>query len=238
MSRHDHFRACVNENTALIAATGLPPSVMASEGACRAFLTSGLSRDGSVRLDQLTDRAFEALQHFVLYGFPFDMDTVLFEAFEARRTHPSRPEQPSRILFYSVTDAYGFLSNFLPAPIRLKGARWPSSEHYFQAQKFAGTPHEAAIRKAATPAIAARMGRDRRAPLRRDWESVKEGIMQDAVQAKFTQHPDLREALLATGDAMLVEHTEHDADWGDGGDGRGHNRLGKILVQIRQELRT
>ena len=50
--------------------------------------------------------------------------------------------------------------------------------------------------------------------------------MHEAVLAKFTQHADLREILLATGDARIVEHTENDAYWGDGGDGSGKNRLG------------
>jgi len=57
------------------------------------------------------------------------------------------------------------------------------------------------------------------------------------VLAKFTQHPELRELLLATGDAALVEHTENDAYWGDGGDGSGKNRLGEIPMRVREELR-
>lgn len=61
--------------------------------------------------------------------------------------------------------------------------------------------------------------------------------MHEAVRAKFTQHGELREYLLGTGDARLVEHTESDAYWGDGGDGSGRNRLGEILMQVRSELR-
>ncbi len=63
---------------------------------------------------------------------------------------------------------------------------------------------------AKSPMIAARMGRSRKRPLRKDWESVKDSIMHEAVLAKFTQHADLREVLLGTGDAKLVEHTEND----------------------------
>jgi N-glycosidase YbiA len=120
----------------------------------------------------------------------------------------------------------------------LKGKLWSTSEHYFQAQKFAGTDHEEAIRQTRSPMIAARMGRDRKKPLRRDWESVKDDVMRDAVRAKFTQHAELREALLATGEATLVEHTERDSYWGDGGDGSGQNMLGRILMAIRSELQT
>ena len=82
--------------------------------------------------------------------------------------------------------------------------------------------------------MAARMGRDRKRPLRRDWESVKDRIMRDAVLAKFTQHDELRLVLLDTGDAKIVEHTENDSYWGDGS---GKNMLGIILMETRETLR-
>lgn len=141
------------------------------------------------------------------------------------------------INFYSTSGEYGCFSNFSRHAITLNGKRWPTSEHYFQAQKFAGTEHEEEVRMAKKPMEAASMGRDRKRPLRRDWESVKDGIMLDAVRAKFTQHDDLKAILLGTGDAKLVEHTTNDSYWGDGGDGSGKNRLGHILMQVRQELR-
>ena len=84
--------------------------------------------------------------------------------------------------------------------------------------------------------IAARLGRDRKKKLRRDWESVKNNIMRDAVMAKFNQHEELRDILLATGKATLVEHTTNDAYWGDGGDGSGKNMLGRILMEVREKL--
>jgi ribA/ribD-fused uncharacterized protein len=83
--------------------------------------------------------------------------------------------------------------------------------------------------------IAARMGRSRARPLRADWEQVKDEIMLRAVRAKFTQHADLAALLLATGDALIVEHTRRDRYWG--GDGAGANRLGQILMRVRDELR-
>ncbi len=143
-----------------------------------------------------------------------------------------------RIEFYRVSDEYGCFSNFSPHPLRLQGKVWPTSEHYFQAQKFAGTPRAEAVREARSPGEAARLGRDRRHPLRRDWESVKVSIMTDAVRAKFEQHDDIRAILLGTGDALLVEHTGNDDFWGDGGDGSGRNMLGQILMQVRAQLRA
>lgn len=145
--------------------------------------------------------------------------------------------QRNVIQFYAVSDEYGCFSNFSPHPIQLNGKRWPTSEHYFQAQKFAGTEHEEEVRSAKSPMVAARMGRSRQRPLRPDWQAVKDAIMCDAVLAKFTQHADIQAILLGTGDALLVEHTENDDYWGDGGDGHGKNRLGQILMSVREELR-
>ena len=141
------------------------------------------------------------------------------------------------INFYSVSEEYGCFSNFSPHPIRLQGKTWPTSKHYFQAMKFAGAPDEEEVRQAKSPMVAARMGRSRKRPLRKDWESVKDRIMDEAVTVKFAQHADLREILLATGDSVLVEHTVNDAYWGDGGVGSGKNRLGQILMRVRSELR-
>jgi ribA/ribD-fused uncharacterized protein len=141
------------------------------------------------------------------------------------------------IHFYRVADEYGYLSNFAPFVIELDGQTWPTTEHYFQAQKFLDAAHREEIRQASSPMIAARMGRDRNRPLRADWERVKLDTMRTALLAKFTQHADLKQALLATGDAAIVEHTPRDSFWGDGGDGSGANWLGRLLMELRDRLR-
>jgi hypothetical protein len=142
------------------------------------------------------------------------------------------------IRFYRVRDPYGCFSNFSAHRVEIDGLIWPTTEHYFQAMKFAGTLHEDDVRMAKTPREAADMGRDRSRPLRPDWERVKDAIMEHAVFAKFTQHDDLRASLLATGDATLIEHTKNDRYWGDGGDGTGRNMLGITLMKVREELRA
>jgi ribA/ribD-fused uncharacterized protein len=86
--------------------------------------------------------------------------------------------------------------------------------------------------------VAARMGRSRERPLRRDWEDVKDDVMREALRAKFTQHENLRSLLLGTGNAEIIEHTSNDAYWGDGADGSGKNMLGKLLMELRAELRN
>jgi len=144
------------------------------------------------------------------------------------------------IKFYKAQGPYGFLSNFSRHAVTIEGKRWPTTEHYFQGQKFAGKPQEEVVRRALTPFSAKKLGGARSSdggPLRKDWPKVKEEVMYTALQAKFTQHQDLREKLLATGNAVLVEHTNKDSYWGDGGNGSGLNRLGALLVQLRETLR-
>jgi ribA/ribD-fused uncharacterized protein len=142
------------------------------------------------------------------------------------------------INFYSTSEAFGEFSNFAEYPIEMDGVKWPTTEHYFQAQKFLDKAYRQQIRKAKSAMQAARLGRDRKYKLRPDWESVKIGIMHAAVKAKFTQYEDLRMLLLSTGTAKIVEHTVNDDFWGDGGDGRGKNMLGRILMQLREELQN
>ncbi len=142
----------------------------------------------------------------------------------------------NQILFYRQNDLYGEFSNFSPHPFKLNGQVWPTSEHYFQAQKFAGTEHEEAVRNAKTPSMAAKLGRSRSLPLRADWEAVKDDVMRAALRAKFEQHPKLKSLLLSTGDAELIEHTRNDSYWADGGDGTGKNRLGVLLMELRAQL--
>lgn len=147
---------------------------------------------------------------------------------------------PDVINFYSTRGEHGCFSNFSRHEVKLDGKTWPTSEHYFQAQKFAPAHPQLVekVRKAKGPGESARMGRDRSNPLRKNWESIKDDVMRRVVLAKFKQHERLREILLATGDAKLVEHTDRDSYWGDGGNGSGKNMLGRILMEVREQLKT
>jgi ribA/ribD-fused uncharacterized protein len=142
------------------------------------------------------------------------------------------------IYFYSVRETFGCFSNFSPHGFSLDGKDWRTSEHYFQAMKFAGTPFEETVRAAPSPKDAANMGRDRALPLRPDWESVKDEVMRKAVLAKFRAHPDIAAILVGTGEEEIVEKAIHDAYWGCGPDGKGRNMLGKILMEARATLRS
>ena len=142
---------------------------------------------------------------------------------------------PEAIKFYRVGDPYGCFSNFSPHPIKIDHT-WPTSEHYFQAQKFHDWELQKQFLDEPSPMKAAKMGRNRKWPLRTDWDEVKDEIMLTAVRAKVAQHEEVRRTLISTGEAVIIEHTKNDFYWADGGDGSGKNMLGKILMQIRKEL--
>jgi len=145
----------------------------------------------------------------------------------------------NKINFYSSKETpFGVFSNFLRGyPITLKGKTWPTSEHYYQAQKFVDTEHEDQVRLVKEPGVAADMGRDKKRPLRKDWDEVKNDIMREAIHAKFTQYQTLKDILLASGNAEIIEHTANDNYWADGGDGSGQNWLGKLLMELREQLK-
>jgi len=140
------------------------------------------------------------------------------------------------IKFYKLKDPYGCFSNFSRHPITLDNRIWPTTEHYFQAQKYLGQYRFFIIANAATPRIAADLGRDRAIPLREDWEQVKISVMKACVLAKVQQYPMIKDLLLSTGDEEIIEDSPIDYYWGCGADGTGKNMLGKILMEIRSEL--
>ena len=62
--------------------------------------------------------------------------------------------------------------------------------------------------------------------------------MREAVLAKFTQHARLQTSLIATHhDEELIEANHHDCYWSCGTNGTGKNMLGKIVIEIRAQLR-
>ncbi|MCY3596552.1 MAG: NADAR family protein [Rhodospirillales bacterium] len=127
-----------------------------------------------------------------------------------------------------------FLSNFHYHPFEWRGRTYSTSEHAFQSAKSRDDRERQRIRAASSPAEAKRLGR--RADLRCDWDRIKDDVMHSVLLAKFAV-PALRDALLATGDAELVEgNTWGDVYWGVCG-GRGRNQLGRTLMRIRDDIR-
>ena len=141
------------------------------------------------------------------------------------------------IRFFSKSETHSEFSNFAVFPFDLDGKRWPSVEHYYQAQKFTDPKLQKAIRQAEKPPIAKNLADKNKAHIRADWESLKEEVMERAVRRKFELHPELRKLLLSTGDEQLQEAAPTDYYWGVGRDGDGQNKLGLILMRLRAELK-
>ena len=140
--------------------------------------------------------------------------------------------------FAKLDNEYRGFSNFAPSATVIDGKRYPSLEHYFQSMKFpADTMWQEAIRVAPTPVKARQLGTQPDHPIRSDWDSVKESIMLTGLRAKFQQNRGLLELLKATGSRPLIEASPGDTYWGEGRSGRGKNRMGKLLEQVREELR-
>lgn len=132
---------------------------------------------------------------------------------------------------------YAFLSNFYESKdqyIRYEGLTYKSVEAAFQAAKTL----DKRMRKVFTelsPGAAKYLGRH--ITLREDWEAVKDQVMYECVRYKFEHCEDIRNLLINTGDAELIESNWwNDTYWGIC-DGVGQNKLGKTLMRVRDELK-
>lgn len=129
---------------------------------------------------------------------------------------------------------YFFLSNFYQVDVEYDGLTFKNNEAAFQAMKVLDRGKRAEF-TSCDPSFAKRKGR--RVRIRRDWEEVKDQLMYEICLSKFSQHEHLKEKLLKTGNAELIEGN----NWGDTYwgvcQGRGQNKLGKILMRVREELK-
>ncbi len=128
-------------------------------------------------------------------------------------------------------DEFAFLSNFYKEP------DGTDVEHEYQASKTDDPAYKMAIQREPTAARARALGRSPLVPLKKDWDQIKGGIMYELVRAKF-KDPVLRDKLLATGDACLVEGNNYNDTFFGVCRGVGKNMLGIILMRVRAEIRA
>jgi ribA/ribD-fused uncharacterized protein len=135
-----------------------------------------------------------------------------------------------------------FLSNFYMHAIEFDGAVYASNEHAYQASKTLDENWKEAIRLAETPGKARKKGRE--APIRPDWDDIKDKVMKDVLDIKF-QDADLKVRLIDTYPSYLVEGTSwHDNYWGicllsncpKCMGKSGLNRLGVLLMELREKI--
>jgi len=145
----------------------------------------------------------------------------------------------------SFTGRYTFLSNFYPCLIYHQGLEYKSVETFYVAMKvnsdqfinnryYTSGDFREMISKLDNPGLAKKIGR--LVKLRKDWDSKKLEYMNWAVREKFKDET-LKELLILTGDQEIIEgNSWNDTFWGVC-KGVGKNHLGKILMEVRNELR-
>ncbi len=130
---------------------------------------------------------------------------------------------------------YRWLSNFWLVDVVLDGITYPSVENAYQAAKCLYEEDRERFRTCA-PGYAKKLGR--KIVIRDDWMDIRVTVMRALLAQKFTPDTELAKSLLDTGDRELVEgNTWGDRFWGVCY-GQGENVLGKLLMEIRAELRV
>ncbi|GHA25048.1 N-glycosidase YbiA [Devosia pacifica] len=147
------------------------------------------------------------------------------------------------IRFYRASEKpYGAFSNLFRREIQFEGETFKTSEHAYQAGKARKAEVRAWLMQAPSPALLAMAAHGLYywdvAP---GWSKAKYGRMRRVLAAKFEQHADLKELLLSTGEARLVESATVDNEvnrlWGEV-NGVGQNMLGQMLMELRTALRS
>jgi ribA/ribD-fused uncharacterized protein len=151
---------------------------------------------------------------------------------------PPYHAEPPPGLINDFRGEYRFLSNFWKVDVDFEGTTYPSTEHAYQAAKFLDPKARQTVKEAPKFRDAKRLGGPKGGlgQIREDWEKVKLFVMEHLLEQKFG-YPDLRDKLLATGSAYLIEGNNWgDRYWGQDG-GYGHNNLGMLLMKIRRTRR-
>ncbi len=141
-------------------------------------------------------------------------------------------------LYVSRSDDGNPLSSFSRHGFSLDDEDWQTVEHYFQGMKFTDPEQRAAIRNTASPAEAGQLAEQHARAVRKDWKKIRQTVMTRGLYIKCRTHPEVAKALLMTDTRKIVENSMYDYYWGCGRDGRGHNTYGKVLMAVREKLKT
>ena len=146
--------------------------------------------------------------------------------------------------FRFTRQAWGAFSNFQPLAVPIAAGPWTfaTSEHAYQAAKFAAAPDvQQRIANAPTAREAAAIGRSRNPGMDPRWTAQRVNVMRWVLRMKREANPAAVDAVLAdTGERAIVEISARDAWWGakpTGDSYRGENVLGRLWMELRQHLR-
>ena len=146
--------------------------------------------------------------------------------------------------FRFVRERWGVFSNFAPLAAPVAAGPWTFrwSEGLYQAAKFAAAPAvQQRIARARTAGEAAAIGRGTAAGMNPDWMAQRVNAMRWVLRMKReADTAAIGAALARSGERAIVEVSTRDAWWGakPAGDSyRGANVLGRLWMELRQQLR-
>lgn len=143
--------------------------------------------------------------------------------------------QQDQVLFYERN--YYVFSNFSSFAIEWKGKLWMSSEHAYHSEKFLDEEMKENIRVCRSAHDSLKLAHANKDKYREDWQEIMVPTMKEIVRAKVDQHPYVKKKLLDTGDKEIIEDSWRDDFWGWGPNQDGKNMLGKLWMEIREEIR-
>lgn len=130
---------------------------------------------------------------------------------------------------------YASLSNFSAHNVVFEGVEYMTAEHAYQTSKFQDPAREK-IKNAPSAYLAHEYGQSR-GNRTENWESKKDATMKEIMRAKLMLHEDVKRLLLSTGNNPIEKNHPSDEYWGIGAKGEGKNMMGKIWMQLREELK-
>jgi ribA/ribD-fused uncharacterized protein len=146
-------------------------------------------------------------------------------------------DNDKQIFFYEQD--YYILSNFSSFTLKWKGIRFDTSESAYHWEKFKNAPEiQIKIIESSSAHEAFKISEIYKDLRRKDWDDVKLNIMKEILKAKVEQHEYVKRKLLATENKELIENSWRDGFWGWGEDRKGKNWLGKLWMEIRNELKN
>lgn len=172
------------------------------------------------------------------------MERIFSQTFETRNhgdgflmTQQLLKTEKDIIRFYRADREYGELSNLYKRPIRFEDREWACNEYAYGYGKFTDKEIGEWAITAPSPYLFSIIIHGLFYCVT-DWNEIKVDRMRRVLEAKFTQHEDLKQFLLNTGEKILIEESTMDNFWGIGPKGKGKNMLGILLMELRTKLRT
>ena len=141
-------------------------------------------------------------------------------------------------IFFYEQEFYPF-SNFSSFKLNWKGYDWMTSEHAYHSEKFIDYPEIIEqLKQSRSAHEAMKIAYDNKNKYRKDWDEIKINVMKNILLAKVEQHPYVKKKLLESGDKELIENSWRDNYWGWGPNKDGSNFLGKIWMELREEIKN